>query len=174
MRMSRSASLAQGYFYAPDPSSQSVCTIGGNVAENSGGAHCLKYGFTVTHALGAGSGSAQRRTCHLGSPTLDAPGYDLPGVFVGSEGTLGVATKVTLRIVKRPEVVQTLLAAFDSPQPRARPSATSLPPACCLPLSRSWTRSPSKPPKRPFMPIIPMCGGLLLVELDGPAAKLTR
>ena len=105
----------QGYFYAPDPSSQSVCTIGGNVAENSGGAHCLKYGFTVTHTLGLEVVLPNGEIVQLGSPTLDAPGYDLTGVFVGSEGTLGVATKVILRIVKRPEVVQTLLAAFDSP-----------------------------------------------------------
>ncbi|HXE05738.1 MAG TPA: FAD-binding protein, partial [Bryobacteraceae bacterium] len=105
-----------GYFYAPDPSSQSVCTIGGNVAENSGGAHCLKYGFTVTHVLALEAVLPSGELVHLGSSALDAPGYDLPGVFVGSEGTLGVATKVTLRIVKRPEVVQTLLAAFHSIQ----------------------------------------------------------
>ena len=74
---------AQGYFYAPDPSSQSVCTIGGNVAENSGGAHCLKYGFTVTHVLALEVVLPSGELVQLGSPTLDAPGYDLPGVFVG-------------------------------------------------------------------------------------------
>ena len=116
MRMSPSASPRSGYFYAPDPSSQSVCTIGGNVAENSGGAHCLKYGFTVTHVLALEVVLPSGELVQLGSPALDAPGYDLAGVFVGSEGTLGVATKITLRIVKRPEVVQTLLAAFDSIQ----------------------------------------------------------
>src|SRR5579872_6125883 len=105
-----------GYFYAPDPSSQSVCSIGGNVAENAGGAHCLKYGFTTTHVLGMDVVLPDWTLAHFGSKTLDAPGYDLAGVFVGSEGTLGVATKVTLRIVKRPECVQTLLAAFNSPQ----------------------------------------------------------
>ena len=103
-----------GYFYAPDPSSQSVCSIGGNIAENSGGAHCLKYGFTTTHVLGMEVVLADGTVAQLGGSTLDTPGYDLLGVFVGSEGTLGVATKITLRIVKRPEVVQTLLAAFDS------------------------------------------------------------
>ena len=107
---------ARGYFYAPDPSSQSVCTIGGNVAENAGGAHCLKYGFTTTHVLALDVVLPSGELVQLGAPTLDAPGYDLAGVFVGSEGTLGVATKITLRIVKRPEVVQTLLAAFDSIQ----------------------------------------------------------
>src|ERR1700716_2152122 len=103
-----------GHFYAPDPSSQSVCTIGGNVAENAGGAHCLKYGFTTTHVLALEVVLPDGTLAHFGSKTLDAPGYDLAGVFVGSEGTLGVATKITLRIMKRPECVRTLLAAFDS------------------------------------------------------------
>src|SRR5579863_3759055 len=88
---------ARGYFYAPDPSSQSVCSIGGNVAENSGGAHCLKYGFTTTHVLGLEVVLPDGSLVHLGGKTLDAHGYDLAGVFVGSEGTLGVATKIILR-----------------------------------------------------------------------------
>src|SRR5713226_430962 len=103
-----------GYFYAPDPSSQSVCSIGGNVAENSGGAHCLKYGFTTTHVLALEVVLPDGSLVHLGSRAVDRPGYDLPGIFVGSEGTLGIATKVVLRIVKKPEVIQTLLAAFNS------------------------------------------------------------
>src|SRR2546422_11263370 len=102
------------FFYAPDPSSQTVCTIGGNVAENSGGAHCLKYGFTTTHVLGLEVVLPDGSLVHLGGKTLDHPGYDICGVFVGSEGTLGVATKIVLRIVKRPEIVQTRLAAFNS------------------------------------------------------------
>src|SRR5689334_6556308 len=89
-----------GYFYAPDPSSQSVCTIGGNVAENSGGAHCLKYGFTANHVLGLEVVLPDGSLVHLGGKTHDTPGYDLCGVFVGSEGTLGIATKVILRITK--------------------------------------------------------------------------
>src|ERR1700743_3264551 len=105
-----------GHFYAPDPSSQSVCTIGGNVAENSGGAHCLKYGFTTNHVLALEVVLPSGELVQLGAPTLDAPGYDLAGVFVGSEGTLGVAAKITLRSVQRAEVVQPLLAAFDSIQ----------------------------------------------------------
>ena len=88
--------------------------IGGNVAENSGGAHCLKYGFTTTHVLGLEVVLPDGSLVHFGGATLDHPGYDLCGVFVGSEGTLGIATKVVLRIVKRPECVLTLLAAFDS------------------------------------------------------------
>src|SRR5579862_1138243 len=104
--------MPHGYFYAPDPSSQSVCTIGGNVAENSGGAHCLKYGFTTTHVLAMEVVLPDGSIAHLGSQCGDAPGYDLCGVFVGSEGTLGIATRITLRIVKRPECVRVLLAAF--------------------------------------------------------------
>src|ERR1700727_380333 len=100
-----------GHFYAPDPSSQTVCTIGGNVAENSGGAHCLKYGFTTTHVLGLEVVLPTGELVHLGAPTLDAPGYDLAGVFVGSEGALGADSSLTLRIVRRPETVQVLLAA---------------------------------------------------------------
>src|SRR5438270_2485131 len=108
------AVAAFGYFYAPDPSSQSVCTIGGNVAENSGGAHCLKYGFTTTHVLGMDVVLPDGEMATFGSSAPDAPGYDLTGLFVGSEGTLGVATRIILRIVKRPETVQVLLGAFDS------------------------------------------------------------
>src|ERR1700682_3188342 len=104
----------QEYFYAPDPSSQSICSIGGNVAENSGGAHCLKYGFTTTHVLGLEVVLPDGSLVHLGGKTLDTPGYDLAGVFVGSVGTLGAAAKVILRIVKRPECIRTLLACFPS------------------------------------------------------------
>ena len=129
--------LPSDFFYAPDPSSQSVCSIGGNVAENSGGAHCLKYGFTTTHVLGLEVVLPDGSLVHFGGKTLDAPGYDLAGVFVGSEGTLGIATKITLRIVKRPECVQTLLAAFPSaPTKPARRSAASSRPACCRLRSR--------------------------------------
>src|SRR3954454_6336440 len=103
-----------GYFYAPDPSSQSVCTIGGNVAENSGGAHCLKYGFTTTHVLALEVVLPDGSMVHSGASCGEAPGYDLRGVFIGAEGTLGIATKITLRIIRRPETVQTLLAAFHS------------------------------------------------------------
>ena len=101
-----------GYYYAPDPSSQIVCSIGGNVAENSGGAHCLKYGFTTHHVLGLEIVLPDGEIVQLGGKTIESPGYGLVGAFVGSEGTLGVATKITLRIIRAPETVQTLLAAF--------------------------------------------------------------
>jgi glycolate oxidase len=105
---------AQGYYYAPDPSSQSICTIGGNVAENSGGAHCLKYGFTVNHVLGARVVLADGRIVDLGGPVLDTPGYDLLGVLVGSEGLLGIATEVVLRVLRKPEATRTFFATFPS------------------------------------------------------------
>src|SRR5215831_5624303 len=105
---------AAGYYYAPDPSSQSVCTIGGNVAENSGGAHCLKYGFTVNHVRGIRMVTAAGEVVDLGGPVLDAPGYDLLGVVVGSEGTLGIVTEVVLRILRKPEATRTFFATFPS------------------------------------------------------------
>src|SRR5438132_11293837 len=103
------AVAAEGFYYAPDPSSQQVCTIGGNVAENSGGAHCLKYGFTVNHVLAADVVLPDGELVEL-SVWDDGPG--LLGVFVGSEGTLGIATKLTLRVLRAPEAVRTLLAGF--------------------------------------------------------------
>ncbi len=104
-----------GYYYAPDPSSQSVCTIGGNVAENSGGAHCLKYGFTVNHVLGVRlvTASTARWSTSAGR-CWTRPGYDLLGVLVGSEGTLGVVTEVVLRILRKPEATRTFFATFPS------------------------------------------------------------
>ncbi len=105
---------AAGYYYAPDPSSQSVCTIGGNVAENSGGAHCLKYGFTVNHVRGLRLVTAAGEVVDIGGPVLDGPGYDLLGVVVGSEGTLGIVTEVVLRVLRKPEATRTFFATFPS------------------------------------------------------------
>ena len=105
---------AAGFFYAPDPSSQQVCTIGGNVAENSGGAHCLKNGFTVNHVTGLKVVLPDGELVELGGKALDPDGFDLLGAFVGSEGTLGIATEITLRLVRKPEAVTTMLAAFRS------------------------------------------------------------
>ncbi|HIK57254.1 MAG TPA: glycolate oxidase subunit GlcD [Synechococcales cyanobacterium M55_K2018_004] len=103
-----------GFFYAPDPSSQIICSIGGNVAENSGGVHCLKYGVTTNHVLGLKVVTPDGSIVDLGGKLPEMPGYDLTGVFVGSEGTLGIATEVTLRIVKVPEAIHVLLADFTS------------------------------------------------------------
>src|SRR5713226_1044403 len=104
----------QDYFYAPDPSSQSICSIGGNVAENSGGAHCLKYGFTVNHVLGVRIVLGDGSVVDVGGPVLDSPGYDLTGVIVGSEGLLGIVTEVVLRILRKPEATRTFFATFPS------------------------------------------------------------
>jgi glycolate oxidase len=108
------AAAAYGLYYAPDPSSQQVCTIGGNVAENSGGAHCLKYGFTSNHVLSVEVVLADGSVVTLGSDTGEQLGPDLRGVFLGSEGTLGIATKITVRLLRTPESVRTLLADFPS------------------------------------------------------------
>jgi glycolate oxidase len=113
--ISISAAVGPSHFYPPDPSSQIVCSIGGNVAENSGGAHCFKYGFTTNYVCGLEIVLPDGSLMTLGGKELDRPGYDLCGVFVGSEGTLGVATKVTVRVVPTPESVRTLVAFFDSP-----------------------------------------------------------
>src|SRR6266852_3112621 len=104
----------RGYYYAPDPSSQQACTIGGNIANNSGGPHTLKYGVTANHVLGLEVVMPDGELMWLGGRTRDALGYDLAGVFVGSEGTFGVATKVVVRILKKPQAVKTVLAVFDA------------------------------------------------------------
>src|SRR5690348_4046830 len=164
--------ISEDYFYAPDPSSQSVCSIGGNVAENSGGAHCLKYGFTTTHVLGLEVVLPDGTLVHLGSKALDTPGYDLAGVFVGSEGTLGIATKITLRIVKKPECVRTLLAAFHSTN-EAGSAVSGIIAAGMLPAAIEMMDTLAiHAAKAAVHANYPNCGGLLLVELDGPLAEV--
>ena len=103
-----------GFYYAPDPSSQLACSIGGNVAENSGGVHCLKYGVTTNHVLGLKLVLPNGDVVDIGGAVAEMPGFDLTGVVVGSEGTLGIVTEVTLRILKTPESVQVILADFTS------------------------------------------------------------
>ena len=102
-----------GLYFAPDPSSQKVCTIGGNVAENSGGPHCLAYGVTTTHILGLEVVLADGSVQWLGGKTRETPGYDLRGILIGSEGTLAITTKVVVRLLTQPEAVKTLLAVFE-------------------------------------------------------------
>ncbi len=163
-----------GYFFAPDPSSQSVCSIGGNVAENSGGAHCLKYGFTTTHVLALEVVLPDGSIVHLGSRAVDRPGYDLPGIFVGSEGTLGVATKVVLRIVKKPAVIQTLLAAFNTTE-EAGAAVSGIIGAGMLPAAIEMMDNLAiQAAEASVHAGYPKCGGLLLVELDGPAAEVAH
>ena len=103
----------RGFYYAPDPSSQQACTIGGNIANNSGGPHTLKYGVTVNHVLGLEVVMPDGEIVWLGGRTRDALGYDLTGIFVGSEGTFGIATKIVVRLMRKPQAVKTVLAVFD-------------------------------------------------------------
>ncbi|NEE04549.1 FAD-linked oxidase C-terminal domain-containing protein [Phytoactinopolyspora halotolerans] len=108
------ATSPDGYYFAPDPSSQTVCSIGGNVAENSGGAHCLKYGFTTNHVTGIDLVTPAGELVEIGGKAPDPPGYDLLGALVGSEGTLGIVTSVTVRLTRLPQDVRTLLAGFHT------------------------------------------------------------
>ena len=105
---------SQGYYYAPDPASQTACSIGGNVAENSGGPRTPKYGVTTNHVLGLEVVLPKGEVVQLGGKTWDTPGYDLTGVFVGSEGTFGIVTKVIARIMRKPEAVKTLMCVFET------------------------------------------------------------
>jgi len=107
----------QGFFYAPDPSSQAACSIGGNVANNSGGPHTLAYGVTTNHVLGVEVVLGDGAAVWLGGRVADSPGYDLCGLFVGSEGTMGIVTKAAVRLMRTRETVQTLLAVFDRMEP---------------------------------------------------------
>jgi glycolate oxidase len=164
------AVAADGFYYAPDPSSQQVCTIGGNLAENSGGAHCLKHGFTVNHVLGALVVLPDGELVQLES---DDPGPDLLGVFVGSEGTLGIATEVTLRVLRRPEAVVTLLAAFDSTD-AAGAAVSAVVAARILPAAMEiMDRLTIEAAEAAVHADYPEgAGAVLIVELDGVAAQV--
>jgi glycolate oxidase len=109
------AAAPHGLYFAPDPSSQVVCTLGGNIAENSGGAHCLKYGFTSNHVLALTVVLPDGSLVELGDGLAESPGYDLRGYFVGSEGTLGVACAATVGLLRRPEAVETMMVDFRTP-----------------------------------------------------------
>ena len=114
-----SAVKGQGYYYAPDPSSQKACTIGGNVAENSGGPHTLAYGVTTNHVLGIEAVLPDGSVINAGGPETDLPGYDLVGLLTGSEGTMVLVTKVIVRLMRSPETVKTLLAVYNEPEDAA-------------------------------------------------------
>jgi glycolate oxidase len=164
------AVAGEGFYYAPDPSSQQVCTIGGNVAENSGGAHCLKYGFTVNHVLAAEIVLPDGELAEL---SVWDEGPDLLGAFVGSEGTLGIATKLTLRLLRAPETVVTLLAGFahtdDAGAAVSRVVAAGVLPAAiemmdAITMEAATLAVGARYPDG--------CGAALIVELDGPAAQV--
>jgi glycolate oxidase len=164
-----SAAVGPSHFFPPDPSSQVVCSIGGNVAENSGGAHCFKYGFTTNYVCGLEVVLPDGSLVELGGKELDRPGYDLCGVFVGSEGTLGIATKVIVRVVPAPESVRTLVAFFPSPGEAGRAvsaivSAGVVPGA--IEMMDRLTMDASEQMAHAGWPAD--AGAALLVELDGP------
>lgn len=114
------AAAPHGLYYAPDPSSQIACSIGGNVAENAGGVHCLKYGLTVHNLLKVDILTIEGECMTLGSDAFDAPGFDLLALFTGSEGMLGVVTEVTVKLLPKPQVARVLLASFDSVEKAGR------------------------------------------------------
>src|SRR3954447_11578008 len=163
------AAVGPSHFYPPDPSSQIVCSIGGNVAENSGGAHCFKYGFTTNYVTGLEVVLPDGSVTQLGGKELDLPGYDLCGVFVGSEGTLGVATKITVRVVPAPESVRTLVAFFDSPR-SAGGAVSAIVSAGVVPgaieMMDNLSIGASEQMAHAGWPLD--AGAALLVELDGP------
>jgi glycolate oxidase len=169
------AARRYGLFYAPDPSSQAVCSVGGNVAENSGGAHCLKYGFTVNHVTGLEIVTPHGELTWLGDGTGTAPGYDLVGAFTGSEGTLGIVTKIAVRLTRIPEAVTTLLAAFRTTGEGGNavsaiigagivPAAVEMMDALSIEAAEAAVACDY--PRG--------AGAVLIVELDGPAAEVDR
>ncbi len=163
----------EGFFYAPDPSSQQVCTIGGNVAENSGGAHCLKNGFTVHHVTGVTLVLPDGEVVELGGKALDPDGPDLLGVVVGSEGTLGIVTRITLRLVRAPEAVHTLLAGFETTD-AAGAAVSGIVAAGILPSAiEMMDRLTIEAAELAVAPGYPAgAGAILLVELDGVSAQV--
>ncbi len=166
-----SRAVAPTHFYPPDPSSQIVCSIGGNVAENSGGAHCFKYGFTTNYVTGLEVVLTDGSVVEL---DRDAPGYDLLGAFVGSEGTLGVATRITLRVVPKPEDVRTLVAFFEDTS-SAGDAVSEIVGAGIVPgaiemMDRLSIRAAEEATGAGYRLD---AGAALLVELDGPRDECT-
>jgi glycolate oxidase subunit GlcD len=168
------AALGHGLFYAPDPSSQAACTIGGNVAENSGGPHTLKYGTTTNHVLGLELVLPDGEVLVLGGPTGFPPDLDLVGTVVGSEGTLGVVTKVWVRLVPLPETVETLLAIFPDVVSSCRAVTavirSGLVPAALEIVDQRTIRAVEASVYAAGLPLD--AGAVLLVELDGVAAAV--
>jgi glycolate oxidase len=161
-----------GFYYAPDPSSQSICSIGGNVAENSGGAHCLKYGFTTNHVLAATVVLSDATVVHLGGPAADAPGYDLLAPLVGSEGMVGVVTEVTLRLLRKPEVTRTFFATFPSTD-EAGNAVSGIIAAGILPAAiEMMDRLAIEAAKAATGLDWPDVGAALLMDADGPRAEV--
>jgi glycolate oxidase subunit GlcD len=166
------AARPHGLRYAPDPSSEPVCTIGGNVAENSGGPHCLKYGVTMNHVLGLDVVLTDGSIARLGGADRETDGLDLLGLFIGSEGTFGIATTVEVRLMPLPDAVETLLALFDDVNDASRSVsaiiARGLLPAALEMVDRQGILAVEGSPYGAGMPTD--IEGALVIEFDGPAA----
>ncbi len=164
------AAAEHGLFYAPDPSSQKACTIGGNVAENAGGPHCLALGVTQNHVLGLEVVTAAGEVAWLGGRVAEAAGYDLRGAFIGSEGTLGIATRVVVRLLPLPASVVTLLAIFDSVEQASETVSAiigaGMVPAALEMMDRLTIQAAEAGLKCGYPP---GAGAVLLIELDGIA-----
>jgi len=162
------AVAGHGLYYAPDPSSQKACTIGGNVAENAGGPHCLRYGTTTNHVLGLEAVTPDGGIVWLGGRTPDPPGYDLTGLAVGSEGTLCIVTKVIVRLLHSPESTVTLLAIFDEVDQASRAVsaiiAQGIVPAALEMMDRNTMRAVEEAVHAGYPPD---AGAVLLIEVDG-------
>src|SRR3954451_16063214 len=162
----------EGFYYAPDPSSQIACTIGGNVAENSGGVHCLKYGMTTNNVLGCELVLITGEVIRIGGKHLDAEGYDLLGLVTGSEGLLGVMTEVTVRILRKPETARAVLVGFATSED-AGDCVARIIGAGIIPGGMEMMDRPAIHAAEEFL----HCGypldveALLIVELDGPEAE---
>jgi glycolate oxidase len=157
-----------GLHFAPDPSSQKACTIGGNVSENSGGPHTLAYGVTTNHVLALEIVLPSGEAVRLGGTALDPPGYDVTGLFVGSEGTFGLVTEITVKLTRNPEAVKTLLAIFDSvddaTETVAEITSRGITPAACEMLD-GWTIRAVEEYVHAGFPLD--CSAILLIEVDG-------
>ena len=164
-----------GFYYAPDPSSQIACTIGGNVAENSGGVHCLKYGMTTNNLLGCEIVLITGEVLRIGGKHLDASGYDLLGLIAGSEGLLGVVTEVTVRILKKPETARALLVGFPSSED-AGECVSRIIGAGIIPGGMEIMDEPAIAAVEQFVHAgYPLdVEALLIVELDGPPAEVNH
>jgi glycolate oxidase subunit GlcD len=170
------ATASMGYHYAPDPSSQMACTIGGNVAENSGGPHCLKYGMTTNHVLAVEVVLPSGEIVTLGGGGIDAPGYDLLGAFVGSEGTFGIATKATLKLTHLPQSIKTLLAEFmtvtDASRTVSEIIAAGILPAALEMIDQATIRAIEDSIFAGGFPTD--VAALLIIEIDGLSAGLEQ
>lgn len=166
---------ARGFYYAPDPSSQIACSIGGNIAENSGGVHCLKYGLTTNNVLGCEIVMMDGEVIRLGGRQLDPAGLDLLGVVVGSEGLLGVVTEVTVRILPRPQAARALLVGFPSVEGAGQCVADTIA-AGIIPAGMEMMDAPAIRAAEAFVQVgYPLdVAALLIVELDGAEAECSH